>query len=106
MLRIITVGVGLVLGLCQTAYADGPKTHIVKVVSDYVNLRMSFKPKTLLIQPGDTVTWVNEAAEDHNIVSYPDGFPKGAKPFSGPFLKKSGEKWSHTFTAKGTYEYH
>ena len=67
---------------------------------------MSFKPKTILIEPGDTVTWINEVDEEHNVVSYPDGFPKGAKPFSSSFLKKKGEKWSHTFSSKGTYEYH
>lgn len=106
MLRTIAVGVGLVLGLCQVAHADGPKNHVVRVVSDYANLRMSFKPKTIIIEPGDSVTWINEADEDHNIVSYPDGFPKGAKPFSSPFLKKKNEKWSHTFTLKGSYEYH
>lgn len=106
MLRAITIGVGLFLAFSQSAHAEGPKTHIVKVVSDYNNLRMAFKPKRIVIQPGDTVTWVNEADEDHDIVSYPDGFPKGAKPLSSPFLKKKNETWSHTFMIKGTYEYH
>ncbi len=106
MLRAITIGVGLILGFSLAAHADGPTEHIVKVVSDYHNLRMAFHPKTITIQPGDTVTWVNEAAEDHNIVSYPDGFPKGAKPLSSPYLKKKNQKWSHTFEQKGTFEYH
>ncbi len=106
MLRAITIGVGLILGFSPVAYANGPTEHIVEIVSDYHNLRMSFKPKTIIIQPGDTVTWVNLAAEDHNIVSYPDGFPKGAKPLSSHYLKKKDEKWSHTFLLKGTYEYH
>ena len=106
MLRTLAIGLGLIVGIFQSAQAEGPKEHIVRVVSDYDNLRMSFKPKTIVIQPGDTVTWVNEAAEDHNIVSYPDGFPKGATPLDSPFLKKKDEKWSYTFTVKGTYEYH
>ena len=67
MLRTLAIGLGLIIGFCQSAQAEGPKEHIVRVVSDYDNLRMSFKPKTLFIKPGDTVTWVNEAAEDHNI---------------------------------------
>lgn len=92
--------------LTQTAQAEGPKHHIVEIVSDYENLRMAFRPKRIVVQPGDTVTWVNLVAEEHNVVSYPDGYPKGAKPLLSPYLKKKGEKWSYTFTNKGTYEYH
>ena len=106
MLRSILLGASIFLGILVPAHAEGPVEHIVKVVSDYENLRMAFKPKIIVIQPGDTVTWINEANEDHNIVSYPDGFPKGAKAVSSPYLKKKGEKWSHTFHRKGTYEYH
>lgn len=106
MLRAITIGIGLAIGFSQFAAAHEPKTHIVRVVSDYHNLRMYFEPKRIVVQPGDTVTWVNEASEDHDIVSYPDGYPKGAKPLSSPFLKKKNERWSHTFEIKGTYEYH
>ena len=86
--------------------ADGPKEHIVEIVSDYDNMRMAFRPKMLHIEPGDTVTWVNLVAEDHNVVSYPDGYPKGAGPLSSPYLKHAGEKWSHKFAVGGTYEYH
>ena len=96
----------LAFGIAPAALAGGPKTHIVKVVSDYENLRMYFSPKMLLIQPGDTVTWVNQADEDHNIVTYPDGYPKGAEAFASPFLHKKNQSWSYTFRVKGTYEYH
>jgi plastocyanin len=88
------------------ARADGPKKHIVRVISDYDNLRMYFKPKMLIVNPGDTVTWINEAEEDHNVLSYPDGFPKGAMPMKSPYLAKKDEKWSFTFKAKGSYQYH
>ena len=71
--------------------AEGPKEHIIKVVSDYDNLRMYFKPKLIIINPGDTVTWVNEAEEDHNVLSYPDGFPKGATPMKSHYLAKKNE---------------
>lgn len=90
----------------SAARAEGPKEHVVKVVSDYDNLRMYFKPKLLFVNPGDKVTWVNEAAEDHNVLSYPDGFPKGAARMQSPYLAKKGETWSFTFKAKGSYEYH
>ncbi len=88
------------------ALAEGPKTHIVRVISDYDNLRMYFSPKTITVQPGDTVQWVNEADEEHNVIVYPDGYPKGAAKLSSPFLKKKGESFSYTFKVVGTYQYH
>lgn len=86
--------------------AVGAKEHVVRVISDYENLQMSFDPATLQIEPGDTVVWVNQDDEEHNMVTYPDGFPEGAKGFASPSLKKRDEMWSHTFAAEGTYEYH
>lgn len=80
--------------------------HIVRVVTDYENLRMAFEPQFITIKPGDTVTWVNELDESHNVMTYPDGYPKGAQGFSSPYLTKAGERWSHRFSMSGTYEYH
>lgn len=88
------------------ATAGEPKEHIVTVVSDLDNFRMYFKPKQLQINPGDTVTWVNEIAIDHNVLTYPDGFPAGATGFESPFISEAGESWSHTFEQEGTYQYH
>lgn len=89
-----------------TLPAHAGDRHIVKIISDYDNLRMYFSPKTITVKPGDTVVWVNEAEEEHNIASYPDGFPKGAAPINSHYLKKKDEKWSYTFSKEGTYEYH
>ncbi len=107
MLRLMLSALVLCLGASQVLAADRqPREHVVQIISDYNNLRMYFKPKLIIVQPGDTVTWVNQEAEDHNIFSYPDGFPKGAKPLQSHYLKKKNEKWSHTFKTKGTFEYH
>ena len=97
---------GVALALTQGAMAGDGKHHTIKVVSDYDNLRMVFEPKRLDIQPGDTVTWENMAEEEHNVFSYPDGFPKGGKPMQSHYMQKKGEKWSFKFTVPGTYEYH
>ena len=106
MFRSLFAAIALLAGLSTGAGAEGPgKEHIVHVVSDYDNLRMYFKPKMLHVEPGNTVTWINEVEEDHNVVSYPDGYPKGAKPMNSPFLHKAGERWSFTFPvqdAEGT----
>jgi plastocyanin len=106
MFKALIGSVAVLLAVSQAARAEGPKHHVVEVVSDYDNLRMAFRPKRIVVQPGDTVTWVNLAEEEHNIFSYPDGYPQGGKPMLSPYMQKKDEKWSHTFTAKGTYEYH
>ena len=80
--------------------------HIVRIVSDYENLRMVFDPKHLQIEPGDRVTWINEADEEHNVITFPDGFPKGATAFQSQIMTRAGEQWSYQFEVPGTYEYH
>ncbi len=66
--------------------------HIVQVVSDYDNLRMYFKPKLLTIAFGDTVTWVNQVNEFQNMLTFPDGYPKGAQAFVSDNLTKKNQK--------------
>ncbi len=83
-----------------------PTEHIVEIVSDFDTMEMAFKPKFLRIEPGDTVTWVNTAAMDHNVITFPNGHPKGSEGFESPYLSQKGDSWSYTFTAPGTYEYH
>lgn len=106
MIKAFVGGAVVLLAVSQAAQAEGPKNHVVEIVSDYDNLRMAFRPKRIVVQPGDTVTWVNLVAEEHNVFSYPDGYPKGGKPLLSHYLQKKAEKWSHTFKVAGTYEYH
>ena len=105
-LMIATAQVGLASCGVLDQTSSEPREHVVKIVSDYKNLRMYFDPKYLTINPGDTVTWVNQADEEHNMLTFPDGFPRGANAFQSPLLTKKGERWSHTFNVAGTYEYH
>ena len=80
--------------------------HVIRIVSDYENLRMNFDPKYLLVEPGDRVTWINEADEEHNVITYPDGYPRGADALRSPIMTRAGEQWSYEFEVSGTYEYH
>ena len=43
LLGAIAFGVGSCLSVSQAAVAGAPKEHIVRVVTDYKNLRMAFK---------------------------------------------------------------
>ncbi len=80
--------------------------HVVRIVTDYEVPSMTFVPRSLTIEPGDVVTWVNEIDEEHNVVTFPDGYPRGAEAFQSPLMKRAGERFSHRFDVPGTYEYH
>lgn len=105
--NIAVVCVGAVAATTGCTLLDeSPTVHVVEIVSDLDAMSMYFEPRDLRIEKGDTVTWVNRADIDHNMITYPDGFPKGAVPFESPYLSVAGDSWSHTFTVEGTYEYH
>lgn len=80
--------------------------HFVRIVTDYEAMQMAFEPKILTIEPGDRVTWINDADEEHNVVTFPDGYPRGADGFRSPKMKRAGDRFSHQFDVPGTYEYH
>lgn len=102
--RLVQCILGAVILL--KAQVISAEEHIVRIVSDYETLRMQFEPRHLRIQRGDTVTWINEANEEHNVITYPDGFPKGAKPLQSQIMTAADERWSYQFEVTGTYEYH
>ena len=95
----------LAMGICvsTTVVADD---HVVEVITDTQNGTTSFSPKFLRIEKGDTVTWVNQIDDYHNVITYPDGFPEGAVGFESPYLETKGESFSFTFNHEGTYQYH
>jgi plastocyanin len=107
----IASAIGLFL-LSSLAVSDAPsqaasgRNHVVNVVSDEAAGRMYFEPKVLVVHPGDTVTWINRGNEEHDIITFPDGYPEGASPFHSPLFKHVGDQWSHLFVKEGTYEYH
>jgi plastocyanin len=83
----------------------GPTTFMVKVRGE----TMSFDPESLEVKVGDTVTWVWEA-NGHSVVSGgiggldPADCASDGKFSSG--AKNTGETFSFTFTAAGSYGYH
>ena len=74
--------------------------------------QLSFKPETLTIEAGDTVTWVNESVMVHTATADPAkatqaasvSLPEGAESFDSGMLEK-GERFSHTFAQPGRYHY-
>lgn len=68
--------------------------------AEVVNVQISdftFKPETINIKPGTTVTWVNTDNAPHTITSNDGSWDSGK-------MNKSAE-YSHTFDKAGTFEY-
>ena len=58
----------------------------------------SFGSTALTVPAGTTVTWINKDDVPHNVVST-------EKEFASPVLD-TDEKFSYTFTKRGTYPYY
>lgn len=81
--------------------------HTIQMKFDADSGKVYFEPQQLAIKSGDRVTWVQvDPDNEHNVVSYPDGIPKDAKPFESRMMRTRGEQWSKVFTEPGTYKYH
>ncbi len=69
-----------------------------------------FEPDRLLIQPGDTVKWVNESGA-HTVTSFhPDNarplrIPESATSFDSGVMLETGLTFEFTFTEPGVYDY-
>ncbi len=57
----------------------------------------SFKPQVLIIKAGATVTWTNKDDVPHTVVNTAKKFRSG--------VLDTDDRFSHTFSDPGTYEY-
>jgi Icc protein len=81
---------GLLLAANLSAQQAGPNEVRID--------NFAFTPKTLTVQQGATVTWINRDDVPHKVVSTDKKFA------SSPALD-TDQKFSHTFTTLGTYDY-
>jgi plastocyanin len=58
---------------------------------------IQFKPTTITIKAGETVTWMNDDDRDHTVIADDGSFKSGKIG--------SGEKYSFKFPKKGKYTY-
>ncbi len=69
-----------------------------------------FEPDRLVIQPGDTVKWVNESGAHTVTAFHPDNarplrIPEGATNFDSGIMAEASLTFELTFTEPGVYDY-
>jgi plastocyanin len=93
-LRLLPAPVALLLVLAAAAPASAAE-RLVNVID------FEFQPKTLLVDPGDTVTWTFSAG-GHTTTA---NSGQAETWDSGPAPSPAGARFSHTFNTPGRYGY-
>ena len=94
IIAITLIGVLLIPGACSTTRP--PKTALIQVVLEYPI--ENWRPSTISVATGGTVTWANKSGSPHTVVS-------GEGLFDNQKLLPD-ESFNYTFTKRGTYTYH
>ena len=89
--------VGAVGGGVIVQNLRGPSPDVT-IVEGAASAMVAYSPATFTINVGGTVTWINKDLTGHTVTNQSGLFD------SGPFT--TGQKWSHTFNAPGTYRYY
>lgn len=75
-----------------------PITPTTLPTNEVVIEGFAFKPATLSISLGTTVTWHNNDSVTHTVTAQDNSFDSGSL--------SPGSTFAHTFEQKGTFEYH
>lgn len=100
---------GLAAPAARTARAS--EVVLIRMTSDLLGTKVSFDPIGVLIEPGQTVRWVNEANVHTSTAYHPanDGhalrIPEAAEPWDSGYLIEPGDQFEVTLTVPGVYDY-
>ena len=86
------------LALLSSTHGKDSQTRESATKTEVVIDNFSFSPKTLTLSVGATVTWINHDNVPHVVSSADNQFEKST-------ALKTGQTFSHTFVATGTYSY-
>ncbi|HEV2160778.1 MAG TPA: cupredoxin family copper-binding protein [Stellaceae bacterium] len=78
-------------GQAPMQVAAGPNQVVIN--------NFAFGPTTLTVKRGTTVTWINKDGDAHTVTA------AGTKPLFGSNPLDTGDSFSFTFNAPGTYAY-
>jgi plastocyanin len=110
-LGLAALSVLLVLGAMTLVAAPASATHYEVKMGNDAGL-LVFEPSTVTVQPGDTVTWVNNKMAPHNVI-FDEAASPGDKALADSLSHSQltfapGENYATTFTSDmpaGTYTY-
>jgi len=84
------------------------KEYVIKEMSDSTGTGKKpyyYSPDKLTIQPGDTVTFLNDSDDMHDVMFV--NVPKAVdEMIMSPMHNNKGDKYSYTFNVPGTYKFH
>ena len=84
----------------------------IRLRSDTLGTKVRFDPIGVLIEPGQTVRWVNESNVHTSTAYHPDNdghalrIPEAAEPWDSGYLVEPGDSFEVTLTAPGVYDYY
>jgi plastocyanin len=83
----------------------------IRLRSDALGTRVWFDPIGVLIEPGRTVRWVNEANVHTSTAYHPENdghalrIPEAAAPWDSGYLVEPGDRFEVILTVPGVYDY-
>jgi plastocyanin len=83
----------------------------IRLRSDALGTKVWFDPIGVLIEPGQTVRWVNEANVHTSTAYHPDNeghalrIPEAAESWDSGYLVEPGDQFEVTLTVEGVYDY-
>ena len=111
---VLRVGGLLLAGLAVPALirpARAGDVVEIRMRSDPLGTHVAFDPTGILIEPGQTVRWVNEANVHTSTAYHPanDGhalrIPHAAEPWDSGYLVEPGESFEVALNVPGVYDY-
>ena len=83
----------------------------IRLRSDTLGTKVWYDPIGLLVEPGQTVRWVNESNVHTSTAYHPANgghalrIPKAAEPWDSGYLVEPGDRFEVTLTVPGVYDY-
>ena len=99
-MRIIRIVAFILVGMMVIPVSCSPKTLSAEIHIEYIGGGIEgWRPLSVTVSPGGTVTWVNKGLESatHSVVNDDGLFNK---------TLGYGESFSFTFSKAGTYTFH
>lgn len=101
-LLVIVALVSITMSACGGATSATPHMTVRIVGNPLGNPDSLYKPDSITIRPGTTVTWVDHDDSDHTVT--PDGSYQGWSGGSGDLA--TGDTYGYQFKRLGHYTYH